>query len=85
MYARCIANKCAMWRWETKLEHVARYRAMCPDTFATVEPKRPNGLHPKWEFTPYSQDDDELACWVEPEEMRTARRKGYCGLAGGVM
>jgi hypothetical protein len=82
MAANCVGEKCAMWRWAEPEHAVHRVRVMCKQFDAQVEPERPAGMNPALVFTPHEPGDDGGACWVEPEHLWLARRRGYCGLAG---
>ncbi len=81
---RCIADKCAMWRWSRK-RTVARVSVLCHNPDAKAEPARPAGLPPDFVFVPH-EPLGEPACWQEPDESYAARVRlhgeGYCGLAG---
>jgi hypothetical protein len=74
----CAGQMCMAWRW--KLDG-GRRRIFCSNPYLlddslTVRPSMAIG----WTFVPC--DDDGVAQWVEPEASYTARRLGYCGLAG---
>lgn len=81
MAANCLGDKCAMWRWAQPESAVGRVRVMCKQFDAQVEPERPAGMNPALVFAPYEPGDDCGACWVEPEHVWLARRRGFCGLA----
>lgn len=81
-FARCIGDKCAMWRWADTPSDIYRVRVMCNQFDAEIEPARPAGMNPTLVFEPYVPGDDCCACWVEPETTWLARRRGFCGLAG---
>ena len=89
---RCVADKCAMWRWQDPAP-VARDRIewTCYDEDAPEqEPPKPPEVHPDAEWTPFDGTDDENGgYWTEPQSavdaehaQAVAKRRGYCGLAG---
>ncbi len=85
-YARCIAGKCAMWRWGGSAPRSGFIVAA--DTSAMTEaeasgPGRGMLLPPEsWEFCPADIDEGAPAGWYEPAETAAKRREGYCGMAG---
>lgn len=82
MDARCIADRCAMWRWRQSINDVSLTRYGCRDPLAETEPHRPDGLNPTFEFVPHDPGEGNEACWIEPLASQQARRRGFCGLAG---
>lgn len=81
MAANCLGARCAMWRWAESEQQVHRVSVACKQFDAQVEPDRPAGMNPALVFSPYEPGDADGACWVEPEHVWLARRRGYCGLA----
>ncbi len=78
-FARCIASKCAMWRW-AEHEPWPQFKHCDSENYsAQEEPERPASIPSDWIFCP---DDGEGAGWREPEEIAAATRRGYCGIAG---
>lgn len=77
----CIANKCAMWRWDESQTNTNVRRRRFVDDPGETEPQRPDGVGPEWVFVPRNEEEGDPAFWLEPEEMQQARRRGYCGLA----
>jgi hypothetical protein len=78
--ANCIGSQCAMWRWFDKPSQIFHVTVMCEDSWAEVEPERPDDLNEEFVFIPC--DEDTNAHWSEPEKAWMSRRRGYCGLAG---
>lgn len=76
----CMADKCAMWRAEPESQG-RRISVMCKQFDAQVEPERPAGMNPEFVFSPYEPGDADGACWIEPDHVWMARRRGFCGLA----
>lgn len=81
-YARCIASKCAMWRWSSG--EIARRFHNAPSELSGAQTEEEAGgrrgyIPLSWEFIPA---EDDGALWLEPESEAAARRTGYCGLAG---
>lgn len=78
----CIADRCAMWRWEGQQNPRRATIRHTANPGATAEPERPAHVAASWTFQPYDEHDGESACWIEPEAETIARRRGFCGLAG---
>lgn len=91
---RCIADRCAMWRWTDKgTERRARNIRWPEEDDPLTEPPRPANLIPSWEWVPITGDGEDIdgGYWAEPmveveaEHARiAAARRGYCGLAGAL-
>lgn len=89
---RCIASRCAMWRWAEPAGKLRDRRTRWPDDELPVsEPSRPVDLPTTWAWIPLTGEGDDLegGYWVESAadlEAEHARvigeRRGYCGLAG---
>jgi hypothetical protein len=82
----CIANQCAMWRWN-KIPTRKYLRAMNRAALTVDEAGSPlfGQNTTGFEFVPYNIEDDpheDPAHWRETEESANARRTGWCGLAG---
>ncbi len=78
-FARCIAGRCAMWRW-TGSAPWPKFNHCAPEHWgAQEEPERPASIPSDWVFCP---DDGDGAGWREPDEAAVQRRTGYCGIAG---
>ena len=76
-YSCCVGSGCMMWRWA---EDIPRRRWVnTANGNDMTDPGSPPNVPESWEFCPA---DDEDSCWVEPQGEATARRRGYCGLAG---
>lgn len=76
----CAGSLCMAWRWQ---RDAGRQRIYCSDPGLlddtdTVRPERARF----WVFAPWD-GSDYPAQWLEPEADYQARRRGYCGLAGG--
>jgi hypothetical protein len=79
---QCIGARCMAWRWFDPLVKPAT-RNVLGNSWAEAESDtggRPHEVPADWEFVP--ADDDNGACWREPEAGTNARRRGYCGLSG---
>lgn len=85
---RCIADKCAMWRWgeETPLPKTLP----CADPYPVTEEieretrrliGRESDIPVGWTFQAADPEEGTRSCWVEPLASRQARAIGYCGLA----
>lgn len=81
-HARCIGSECMMWTWDGQYAGGTTHRkfVLPGDQFAAVEPPRPQYIPSSWEFLPFSDEDGDQACWIEPQEEYEARRLGRCGL-----
>ncbi|MEY8688375.1 MAG: hypothetical protein AB9M53_00665 [Leptothrix sp. (in: b-proteobacteria)] len=81
---RCIADRCAMWRWDGAKEPPYRIAAAQGATTERNAGPRPEG---DFEFVPAELDGRHWshvvnAHWIESEESAQKRRLGFCGLAG---
>jgi hypothetical protein len=89
---RCVADKCAMWRWQDPAHESRKPTAWWPeDDDAVVEPPRPADLPLDAEWIPTTGEGEEITggYWLEPQSavdtehsQAIAKRRGYCGLAG---
>lgn len=70
---RCIADKCAMWRWGEG--HPMR-RIVNANVFNQNSPMSRNFI-----MHDADENEGEPACYIETEESADARRRGYCGMA----
>jgi len=77
----CVASRCAMWRWSG--EPPARQRFAAYDSALIDEPERPAHVPASLQWHPYDDSEGDPAQWVEDDASANARRRGYCGLAGG--
>ncbi len=78
---RCLASKCAAWRWNPVPKIGFRRCVNRPDAMTEQQAgDRPKHITASWRFVP--DEDGDGAGWIEPEDEQYARRTGYCGLAG---
>lgn len=90
---RCIADKCAMWRWGEAEPELREAKTWWPEEDAVeVEPvPRPPTVPQDAVWIPLSVDGENIegSYWQEPDgtleadnERAAASRRGYCGLSG---
>ncbi|MBW9334572.1 hypothetical protein FEE59_13720 [Herbaspirillum sp. RU 5E] len=80
---RCIADKCAMWRWAD---------AAFPCVPMVEEPARPAAVPADAQWHPYDDQSGHGGYWMwtlygtvrtfSPHMVQSRDRAGYCGLAG---
>lgn len=63
---RCLGSDCMAWRWAEM----------------TPPAKVSKTLIEGWVHIRAEDADDGVEYWIEPDEKRLERRRGYCGLAG---
>lgn len=91
---KCVADKCAMWRWaDEPIEVFPREYIYCDDSgvpqIREAEPdNRPEHVPASYIWRSYLRDG-RTSGWVEPDEefearkpTEQAKRRGYCGRAG---
>lgn len=79
----CLGTRCMAWRWGE--DEKAFKMIVCDDTHANVEPRRPDYVPASYTFSAYDAAEGQPAAWIEPDDERKGRRRGYCGLAGKPM
>ena len=77
---RCIGSQCAMWRWDGPVHNMRVWNRENVGE-SGVEPPRPSGVGPEWEFFDY-RDEGGVCGWRESDAEAAKRRLGYCGIAG---
>ncbi len=90
---RCVADKCAMWRWGEKAPEPRDTKILCwaDEDEPVTEPARPYVVPESAIWVPYTAAGENWdgGYWIEAEDVvdaenakAAAARRGYCGLAG---